>query len=135
MNPTVPFENQILLRPMKHITGQDLFYLPLRNYDHWMEETILTGSSCYISLGVRKSEDGAISLILQLIPDQMPLGAPEVANLILQNIKCAFPMGRSYSKQMKYISPWVLNFTVLKFLQFWSNEYILIKIIYASIYC
>ena len=121
MKPTVPFENKMLLRPMKHIRGQDLFYLPLRNYDHWMEETILTGFHCYSSLGVRNSEDGAIALIPQLIPDQMPLRAPKVASLVLQNIKCAFPMGRSYSKQMKYTNPWVIYFTVLKFLQFWSN--------------
>ena len=62
-----------------------------------------------------------MSLIPQLIPDQMLLSVPKVASLILQNIKCAFPTGRSYSKQMKYMNPRVLYFTVLKFLQFWSN--------------
>lgn len=45
MNPTVPFEKQMLSGPMKYIIGQDLFYLPLRNYDHQeIEEAILTAS-------------------------------------------------------------------------------------------
>lgn len=57
MNPTVPFEKQMLSRQMKYIIGQGLFYLLLRNYDHQeIEETILTAS--YMPFWrVRKSED------------------------------------------------------------------------------
>ena len=120
MNPTVPFENQILWDQWNTLQVR-IYFICLWGtmIIEWKKPS--WQAPCYISLGVRKSEDGAISLIPQLIPDQMPLGTPEVANLILQNIKCAFPMGRSYSKQMKYISPLVLYFTVLKFRQCWSN--------------